>query len=114
MMTESSTDLDKEWRGEFGDEYVGRNQPTEQRIQQRVRAFCAIFDRMTGASPASILECGSNVGLNLRAIQTELGHENPQTTALYTQLTDPVQQDTARLINTMVSRLSIAGVGRTA
>ena len=53
-------------------------------------------------------------GLNLRAIQKELGHENPRTTAIYTQLTDPVQQDAARLINTMVSRLSIPAAGRTA
>ncbi len=53
-------------------------------------------------------------GLNLRAIQKELGHESPKTTALYTQLTDPVQQDTARLINTMVGRLSMAPVGRAA
>ena len=53
-------------------------------------------------------------GLNLRAIQKELGHQNPQTTALYTQLTDPVQQDTARLINTLVSQLSIPPAGRPA
>ena len=34
--------------------------------------------------------------------------------ALYTQLTDKVQQDATRLINTMVGRLSIASVGRAA
>jgi site-specific recombinase XerD len=53
-------------------------------------------------------------GLNLRAIQKELGHENPQTTALYTQLTEPVQQDAIRLINTMVGRLSLAPLRRAA
>jgi site-specific recombinase XerD len=53
-------------------------------------------------------------GLNLRAIQRELGHASPKTTALYTQLTDKVQQDATRLINTMVGRLSIASVGRAA
>jgi integrase len=47
------------------------------------------------------------VGLNLRAIQHELGHECPKTTALYTQLTAPAQQNTAKIINTMVNRLSI-------
>jgi integrase len=49
-----------------------------------------------------------------RAIQRELGHENPQTTALYTRLTDPVQQDAARLINTLVDRLSVSLDGRVA
>ena len=52
------------------------------------------------------------VGLNLRAIQQELGHENPQTTALYTRLTEPVQQDATRLINHLVERLSIVSSGR--
>ena len=47
-------------------------------------------------------------GLNLRAIQKELGHDSPKTTAIYTQLTEPVQQQTTKLINKMVSRLSIA------
>jgi integrase/recombinase XerD len=47
------------------------------------------------------------VGLNLRAIQKELGHECPKTTALYTQLTEPVQQNASDLINAMVNRLSI-------
>jgi site-specific recombinase XerD len=46
-------------------------------------------------------------GLNLRAIQHELGHECPKTTAIYTQLTAPAQQNTVEIINTMVSRLSI-------
>ena len=46
-------------------------------------------------------------GLNLRAIQQELGHDSPKTTAIYTRLTEPVQQQTTKLINKMVSRLSI-------
>ena len=46
-------------------------------------------------------------GLNLRAIQHELGHESPKTTAIYTQLTTPTQQNTLEIINAMVGRLSI-------
>jgi site-specific recombinase XerD len=46
-------------------------------------------------------------GLNLRAIQHELGHDSPKTTALYTQLTAPAQQNTIEVINTMISRLTI-------
>ena len=46
-------------------------------------------------------------GLNLRAIQQGLGHDSPKTTAIYTRLTEPVQQQTTKLINKMVSRLSI-------
>lgn len=54
--------------------------------------------------------CGTHlveVGLNLRAIQELLGHESPKTTVLYTQLTEPVKQNTIELINAMMARLSI-------
>jgi len=46
-------------------------------------------------------------GLNLRAIQQEMGHECPKTTALYTQLTEPMQQQVAQIINSLVDRLSL-------
>ena len=46
-------------------------------------------------------------GLNLRAIQHEMGHECPKTTALYTQLTDVTHQNTGKLINRLVNRLHL-------
>ena len=46
-------------------------------------------------------------GLNLRAIQKEMGHGCPKTTAIYTQLSEPVEQNTLEVINTMVNRLAI-------
>lgn len=46
-------------------------------------------------------------GLHLRALQEELGHACPKTTALYTQLTEPTMQNTLDLINAMVSELTI-------
>lgn len=47
-------------------------------------------------------------GLHLRAIQKELGHACPKTTALYTQLTEPAQQNSRDLINAMISNLPIS------
>jgi integrase/recombinase XerD len=44
-------------------------------------------------------------GVNLRAIQHEMGHERPDTTALYTQLTDITHEDTGKKINNMLGRL---------
>lgn len=46
-------------------------------------------------------------GLNLRAIQQELGHECPKTTALYTQLTDVSHHNTDKIINRLASRLKL-------
>lgn len=46
-------------------------------------------------------------GLNLRSIQKEMGHECPKTTAIYTQLSAPAQQQASDIINTLVDRLSL-------
>ena len=46
-------------------------------------------------------------GLNLRAIQQEMGHECPKTTALYTQLTEVAHQQADQLINRLVNRLNL-------
>ena len=46
-------------------------------------------------------------GMHLRAIQQELGHDSPKTTALYTQLTEPARQNATEMINTLVARLRI-------
>jgi integrase/recombinase XerD len=48
------------------------------------------------------------LGLHLRAVQEEMGHACPKTTALYTQLTLTSQQNTLDLINAMVNRLTIS------
>jgi len=47
-------------------------------------------------------------GINLRAIQHEMGHECPKTTALYTQLTDVTQRDVDKRINRLVNRLNLS------
>ena len=47
-------------------------------------------------------------GLHLRALQEELGHSSPKTTAIYTQLTQPTMQNTLDMINAMVNRLTIS------
>ena len=44
-------------------------------------------------------------GLNLRAVQHLMGHADPRTTALYTQLTTVVQQDALACTNVLANRL---------
>ncbi len=69
---------------------------------------CGIHKHIT---PHSLRHCyGAHlveIGLNLRAIQQEMGHECPKTTALYTQLTEVANQNTSRIINRMVNRLRL-------
>ncbi len=69
---------------------------------------CGIHKHVT---PHSLRHCyGAHLvetGLNLRAIQQEMGHECPKTTALYTQLTEVAHQNTSRMINRLVNRLHL-------
>lgn len=44
-------------------------------------------------------------GLNLRAVQDLLGHEDPRTTAIYTQLTETVRQDASATINAIANKI---------
>jgi len=46
-------------------------------------------------------------GLNLRSIQKELGHACPKTTARYTQLTDPIDDQATEKLNHMIDSLTI-------
>lgn len=71
-------------------------------------ADCGISKHIT---PHSLRHCyGAHLveaGLNLRAIQHEMGHECPKTTAIYTQLTEVTRQKTDQLINKLINRLKI-------
>jgi len=58
-----------EWQGDFGNDYIERNLVTEKRIRERVVTFAQIWREMDGNPPSSVLEIGSNVGLNLRALK---------------------------------------------
>lgn len=46
-------------------------------------------------------------GVSLRAIQTHLGHASPITTARYTRMTEEVSQNSALMINDMLSHVEI-------
>ena len=63
------------WRGEFGDTYVGRNAATSEHLRSRVAMWAKIMDALIGDPPTSILEVGSNIGNNLRALRTLTGAE---------------------------------------
>jgi len=56
------------WKSDFGNEYIDRNEPTEERIKIRLLGLTRIFDSIKYSPPSSILECGCNIGLNLRAL----------------------------------------------
>ena len=60
------TDQESFWAGEFGDEYIERNQG-EASIASNTALFSKII-RST-SSISTIIEFGANIGLNLKAIK---------------------------------------------
>ncbi|HAA93604.1 MAG TPA: methyltransferase type 11 [Rhodospirillaceae bacterium] len=67
-MTEGEKQLSA-WSGDFGRDYVSRNQATAEAIEQRRLAFEKIFESFyDGENPQSILETGCNIGINIHAL----------------------------------------------
>ena len=61
------------WCGDFGDTYTERNFIDADLLRARVAMWAAIMEGTSGAPPQSILEVGSNIGNNLRALSTLTG-----------------------------------------
>jgi pseudaminic acid biosynthesis-associated methylase len=61
------------WSGEFGDDYISRNQSA-----QLLASNIALFSRaLSGTSDiSSVLELGANIGLNLTALSTLFPRQN--------------------------------------
>jgi spore coat polysaccharide biosynthesis protein SpsF len=63
------TEQEEFWQGEFGDEYVDRNQ-SDILLASNTSFFSKVFSRTGNID--SIIEFGCNVGMNLKAIRTLL------------------------------------------
>jgi pseudaminic acid biosynthesis-associated methylase len=61
----------QDWQGQFGESYLGRNQPSDQTTAEAA----AVFGRMlssVAAEVGSALEIGANLGINLRGLRRVL------------------------------------------
>lgn len=58
------------WTGKFGEDYWRRNKITPEKIENGVKAYRQIFDNI---KPKSILEVGSNIGIQLTILRRLLG-----------------------------------------
>ena len=56
------------WRGQFGNDYVDRNEVDSARVEDRRRMWQRVLQPLEDRMPARILEVGANIGLNLRAL----------------------------------------------
>ncbi|MFN8577347.1 MAG: pseudaminic acid biosynthesis-associated methylase [Candidatus Sericytochromatia bacterium] len=60
------TEQEKFWAGKFGNEYIQRNKSSEQ-LASNLNLFLKIFQDQD--KPNSLIELGSNIGMNLKAIK---------------------------------------------
>lgn len=56
------------WKGTFGDAYTDRNIDSPEQMQARLALWSEILGHTLSGPPASILEVGANLGINLRAL----------------------------------------------
>ena len=54
MRITSKRNTVEEWRTDFGDAYIERNEVSETNIQIRLRAIAKVLDHLGGAPPKSI------------------------------------------------------------
>ena len=64
-MIKFSTPQEEFWAGQFGDEYIQRNQGNDA-LASNIALFSKILERTHGIK--TVIEFGANIGLNLRAI----------------------------------------------
>lgn len=65
-MTRIKTEQELFWEGEFGNEYIQRNQ-RDSYIPSNIALFAQILSRTNNVN--SLIEFGANIGLNLKAIK---------------------------------------------
>lgn len=66
----TSTPQSEFWRGEFGDSYTARNVASAEQMRARIALWAQILSHTISAPPATILEVGANIGINLRVLRT--------------------------------------------
>lgn len=57
------------WRGAFGDEYAERNALDPAALRSRLAMWARVLAPLAGREPASVLEVGANIGINLAALR---------------------------------------------
>jgi pseudaminic acid biosynthesis-associated methylase len=65
MSTQYKTEQEAFWAGQFGNDYIARNQ-SEQLLAGNLAFFSQVLNRTRGVT--SVLEMGANIGMNLRAL----------------------------------------------
>ncbi len=73
MSMNYKTEQEVFWAGDFGNEYIGRNDVEPEHMAAKMAMWADMLKHVS-AAPEDILELGANVGPNLRALKLLLPH----------------------------------------
>lgn len=71
----SETEQTQFWRGEFGTRYIQRNLLSPVNIRQRTAMWARVLERTSATPPASVLEVGANIGINIASLRNLVSAE---------------------------------------
>jgi pseudaminic acid biosynthesis-associated methylase len=88
--TEVRTEEEKFWAGNFGDDYINRNQG-DVLVSSNIALFSKMLSRTKDVQ--SVIELGANIGLNLQAIKQLLPEAELSAVEINQKAVDRLQQD---------------------
>lgn len=100
-----TTEQENFWAGDFGDEYISRNESAKD-LSAKIAAFSKILTCTSSIS--SVIELGSNIGLNLQAIKHLLPNVETTAVEINKSAVDYLQQiSDLNVINSSILELNI-------
>jgi spore coat polysaccharide biosynthesis protein SpsF len=95
-MTTATTPFDTEqeafWAGQFGNDYVTRNEVSPEILAGNLFSFARMLERAQ-PSPGSLIELGANIGLNLRALKLLLPHAHQAAVEINASAVERLRRD---------------------
>ncbi|MCX6953956.1 MAG: pseudaminic acid biosynthesis-associated methylase [Verrucomicrobia bacterium] len=92
VMTPYKTEQEAFWAGDFGDDYIGRNEPVAEYMAGQLFFFARALEKVRPA-PASLCELGANIGLNLRALKLLFPHAHQSCVEINAQAVARLRRD---------------------
>lgn len=86
------TEQEAFWAGQFGDDYIGRNEESPEALANHLFFFARALEKIRPA-PTSLIELGANIGRNLRALKLLLPGAHQACVEINQQAVERLRQD---------------------
>jgi spore coat polysaccharide biosynthesis protein SpsF len=90
--TPFGTEQEAFWAGQFGNDYVTRNEVSPEILAGNLFSFARMLERAQ-PSPGSLIELGANIGLNLRALKLLVPHAHQAAVEINASAVERLRRD---------------------